>query len=86
MRESWTDERLDDLKGEVGELRREMRAEFRAVRGEMKEEFRAVRGEMKVEFSAVRGEIAALHRLILQVGGGMFVTMLIGFLGIAIQL
>jgi hypothetical protein len=34
----------------------------------------------------VRGEIAALHRLILQVGGGMFVTMLVGFLGIAIQL
>ncbi len=75
VRESWTDERLDDLKDEVGELRREMRAEFIAVRG-----------EMRAEFSAVRGEIAALHRLILQVGGGMFVTMLIGFLGIAIQL
>ncbi len=64
VRESWTDERLDDLKAEVGELRREMRAEF----------------------SAVRGEIAALHRLILQVGGGMVVTMLVGFLGIATQL
>lgn len=75
VREAWTDERLDDLKTEVGELRREMRSEFIAVRG-----------EMRAEFSAVRGEIAALHRLILQVGGGMFVTMLIGFLGIAIQL
>ena len=75
VRESWTDERLDDFKDEVSELRREMRAEFIAVRG-----------EMRAEFSAVRGEIAALHRLILQVGGGMFVTMLIGFLGIAIQL
>jgi hypothetical protein len=71
MRESWTDERLDDLKGEVGSLR----AEF----GEL-------RRETGAEFRAVRGEIAGLHRLILQVGGGMFVTMLIGFLGIAIQL
>ena len=71
VREIWTDERLDDLKTEVGTLR----AEF----GELRRETRA-------EFVAVRGEIAALHRLILQVGGGMFVTMLIGFLGIAIQL
>jgi hypothetical protein len=71
VRESWTDERLDDLKAEVGSLRTEL--------GELRRETRA-------EFSAVRGEIAALHRLILQVGGGIVVTMLIGFLGIAIQL
>ena len=28
VRESWTDERLDDLKGEVGSLRTEMNARF----------------------------------------------------------
>jgi hypothetical protein len=57
MRESWTDDRLDDLNGKVDALRLEMRTEFKAVRGEMKEEFKAVRGEMKEEFAAVRGEM-----------------------------
>lgn len=57
MRESWTDDRLDDLNGKVDALRLEMRTEFRAIRGETKSEFKAVRGEMKEEFAAVRGEI-----------------------------
>ncbi len=35
VREQWTDERLDDLKGEVGALRGEIRNEFRAVRDEL---------------------------------------------------
>jgi hypothetical protein len=64
MRQSWTDDRLDDLNGKVDALRLEMRAEFRAIRGEaksefggMKEEFGAIRGGMKEEFAAVRGEM-----------------------------
>ncbi len=57
MRESWTDDRMDDLNGKVDVLRVEMRTEFKAVRGDMKEEFHAVRTEMKEEFAAVRGEI-----------------------------
>jgi hypothetical protein len=57
MRESWTDDRLDDLNGKVDVLRVEMRTEFVAVRGEMKDEFAAVRGEVKDEFTAVRAEM-----------------------------
>jgi predicted nucleic acid-binding Zn-ribbon protein len=57
MRESWTDDRMDDLNGKVDALHLEMRTEFKAVRGEMREEFRAVRGEMREEFRAVRGEM-----------------------------
>jgi predicted nucleic acid-binding Zn-ribbon protein len=57
MRESWTDDRMDDLNGKVDGLRLEMRTEFQAIRGEMKEEFGAVRTEMKEEFRAVRGEM-----------------------------
>lgn len=57
MRESWTDDRLDDLNGKVDGLRVEMRTEFRAVRGEMKEEFSAVRSVTKEEFAAVRREM-----------------------------
>jgi formylmethanofuran dehydrogenase subunit E len=59
MRESWTDDRLDDLNGKVDALRVEMRTEFKAVRGEMKEEFAAVRGEMREEFASVRAEMKA---------------------------
>ena len=59
MRESWTDDRMDDLNGKVDGLHLEMRTEFKAVRGEMKEEFGAVRGEMKEEFAAVRREMKA---------------------------
>ncbi len=57
MRESWTDDRMDDLNDKVDALHLEMRTEFKAVRGEMKTEFKAVRGEMKEEFRAVRTEM-----------------------------
>jgi predicted nuclease with TOPRIM domain len=39
MRESWTDDRLDELNGKVDALRIEMRTEFASVRGEMKAGF-----------------------------------------------
>ncbi len=57
MRESWTDDRLDDLNGKVDAFRLETRTEFAAVRAEVKEEFAAVRAEMKAEFAAVRAEM-----------------------------
>jgi hypothetical protein len=110
VRESWTDERMDDLSGRVdegfrrndadlralrtetrtegAELRSEMKAEFAAVRSEMKGEFAAVRSEMKAEFAVVRGEMSArfdsMQRLILQVGGGMIATSIVGFLGVIV--
>ena len=36
-RTRWTDDRMDDLAGEVRELRAEMRSEFREVREEIRE-------------------------------------------------
>lgn len=59
MRQSWTDDRMDDLNGKVDSLRLETRTEFKAIRGEVKEEFHAVRTEMKEEFAAVRTEMKA---------------------------
>lgn len=90
MREQWTDERLDDLKGEVGMLRTEMRDEFRAVRTEMREEFSAVRAEMREEFRAVRSDIGSLRsemhagfeslqRTMIQFGG-VLIAALIGLI------
>jgi predicted phage gp36 major capsid-like protein len=86
-RESWTDQRLDDLKGSTDAGFQEMHEEFRAVRDEMSSEFRAVRAEMREEFRAIRGElgemrgeIAALGRSFQQLTWGLIGTMLVGFL------
>ncbi|HEX2392934.1 MAG TPA: hypothetical protein VHI77_08450 [Solirubrobacterales bacterium] len=80
-RDSWTDDRLDDLNHRVDEGFTETRTEFRSLRSEMQEEFRAVRSEMQEEFRAVRSEMAAMHRTLVQaIVGGLAVT-LVGFAG-----
>jgi len=53
MRESWTDDRMDDLNGKVDVVRVEMKTDFAAVRGEMKDEFAAVRAEMREGFERI---------------------------------
>ena len=53
MRQSWTDDRLDDLNGKGDSFRLETRTEFRAVRAEAKDEFAAVREEMREGFDKV---------------------------------
>jgi hypothetical protein len=75
MREAWTDERLDDLNQRVDSGFREVGEEFRALRTEMQTEFIAVRSELG-------GQIAALHRTVMQVFGGMIAVMIVGFLGV----
>jgi len=78
MRESWTDERLDDFRDGMAEFRRETKEEFATMRLEMREEFRAVRGEMQEGFGALnkrfdtmQGSFDAMQRTMIQVGGGM---------------
>lgn len=56
MRSTWTDSRLDDLNGRVGEIRDEMRD--------------------------LRAEIGGLNRTIIQVGGGVIGTLVVGLLGL----
>jgi hypothetical protein len=91
-RETWTDERLDDLKGSVDAGFRDNRDEFRAVRveirsesqalrAEIKSESQALREEIKSESHAVRGEIGALNRSIHQLTASLVGAMLVGFLG-----
>jgi len=79
VREQWTDERLDDLKGEVGMLRTEMRDEFRAVRAEMREEFRAVRSEIGSLRSEMHAGFESLQRTMIQFGG-VLIAALIGLI------
>jgi hypothetical protein len=78
MREKWTDERMDDLKDQVRDGFDRLDADLRAQRLETKSEFAAVRAELGARFDATQ-------RLILQVGGGMFVTMVVGFVGVVVS-
>jgi hypothetical protein len=82
VKDAWTDERLDDLNHRVDGGFGEMRDEFRAMRGEMREEFRAMRNEMGEESRAMRGEMAANQRTLVQMAAGIWVTALVGFLGV----
>ncbi|MET0558353.1 MAG: hypothetical protein ABW065_06750 [Solirubrobacterales bacterium] len=59
-KESWNDDRLDDLKDTVDEGFKDMREEFRAMRTEM----------------------AADRRSLIQVGGAIWITSLVGFIGV----
>ncbi len=73
MREKWTDERLDDLNTRVSEGFSRLDEDIREVRSEIA----GVRGEMNTRFEAT-------HRLIIQVGGGLFGTMVVGFLSLVL--
>jgi hypothetical protein len=68
-----------EMKTEFGAVRSEMRTEFGAVRSEMKSELGAVRSEMRTEIGGIRadlgGQIAALHRTLLQIAAGGFITL-----------
>jgi hypothetical protein len=79
VRQSWTDDRLDDLREEVVDFRRETHEEFVTVRREMKDEFRAVRREMKEEFRLLHGRFDATHRIVIRFQG-LMIAALIGFI------
>jgi hypothetical protein len=107
MREAWTDARLDDLNGRVGDLGRRMDNGFNQIHADIRaldakvdskidgldakidgldakldSKVDGLRAESRAEFAAVRGEIASLHRLLIQGGGGIIGTMIVGFLGL----
>ncbi len=71
MRKDWSDARLDDLNDRVADMGRRMDEGFNRLH----EDLRSLRAE-------TRAEIGSLHRLILQVAGGMFATFAIGFAGL----
>jgi hypothetical protein len=73
MREAWTDERLDDLNRKIDEGFARLEAESRERRR-----------EVRTELVALRGELHGVQRLVLQVGGGMLTTMLVGFASLVV--
>ena len=69
MRDNWTDARLDDLNHKVDEGFRRLEADARSLRLEVGGEFKSLRAEMNERFDS-------LHRLIIQVGGGIVATLI----------
>jgi hypothetical protein len=70
-KESWNDDRLDDLNRNVDEGFKDTR-----------EEFRAVRTEVQQGFAEVRSEISATNQVIVQLSGAMWATSVVGFLSV----
>jgi hypothetical protein len=67
MRQSWTDERLDDLNHRVDEGFRRVDDRFDRV---------------DARFDRMDDRFDTVQRLIIQVGGGMIATMTVGFLAV----
>jgi len=92
MRQSWTDDRMDDLSEKVGRvdddlraLRLETRTEFAAVRGEMKEGFDKVDARFdRVEhrFEKMEDRFAALNRTLMQMAAGVIGTLIVAGAGV----
>lgn len=76
-RETWTDERLDDLNLRVENGFNRVDADLRALRFEMNGRFGSLEARMDTRFDS-------LQRTILQVGGGAIATFLIGFAGLIV--
>jgi hypothetical protein len=82
MREQWTDARLDDLNRRVESGFNGVSREFQALRLETRTEFVAVRSAISSESQAVRAEIAANQRTLVQMAAGIWMTSLVGFIGV----
>jgi len=89
MRNSWTDDRLDDFAAhtyrrfdEVDRRLDRVDADLSELRTDMNARFE----QMERRFERMEGRIDDLHRTIhrtlLQVGGGAIVTLVVGFAGI----
>ena len=76
MRQSWTDDRLDDFRADVNRRFDEVDRRFDAVD-------RRLEG-VETELRALNGRFDALNRTLLQIGGGMVATLIAGFFGIIV--
>lgn len=71
VRESWTDERLDDFRGDVNRRFDEVDTEFRDLRS-----------EMNTRFDRVDARFDSLQRTLLQIAGATIATLIVGFAGV----
>lgn len=78
VRESWTDERLDDFRGEVSRRFDDVDRRFDKVDAE----FRDLRLEMKSGFDGLNQRFDGLQQALLKIAGAMVVTLIAGILGV----
>jgi hypothetical protein len=76
MRESWTDERIDDLKGEVVEIGRRMDLGFAGIRTELRDEIGSVRGEVGSLQKEIVTRLDSLQRTLIHFEGIMIVALI----------
>jgi flagellar capping protein FliD len=80
-RATWTDERMDDLNGRVDELGRRMDQQFERV----DEKLEKMEDRTSRQFERLDSKIDAFQLAIVRVGGGLIVTMAIGFAGLLVR-
>lgn len=73
VRESWTDERLDDFRDDVNRRFDKVDVGFRDLRREMND-----------RFDRVDARFDSLQRTLLQIAGGTIATLIAGFAGIVV--
>jgi hypothetical protein len=73
----WTDDRMDDLAGEVRDFRAETREGFRDVREEMRE----LRSDVREEMREFRAELYSIRRWTVN----LWATTVVGFAALLIQ-
>ena len=71
-RDTWTDERLNDLSRRVDDGFNRVDADLRRFRTEMNARFDGV----NARFDGINTRLDALHRLIVQTSGGMIIAVL----------
>jgi len=86
MRESWTDERLDDFRAETARrfdtLERRMDGGFDRVEERFEKvdaKFERLEAKVDVKFERINERFDSLHRMMLQFGAGALVTFAVGF-------
>lgn len=86
VRESWTDERLDDLSTHMDEGFRSVREEFRGVRQEFRDvraEMQAMRSETNSRLDAMDARLDGIQRTMVYGVVSLTAAMLAGFGGMA---
>ena len=76
MRETWTDERLDDLNERVADGFRRMDARFDSTQAETNSRFNSMQADVNARFDS-------MQRMMLQGFIAIFATMITGFVGLA---
>jgi hypothetical protein len=88
MRESWTDERLDDFARHVDHRFDAVDRRFDAVDhrfDRVEADLRDLRQETSARFEHVETRFDEMHRTMVLLGGGAIVTIAIGFLGVIVS-